>query len=161
MPESAKFEYVEKQWMTSLLVIFFALILLASVPQLRSLIWSDFATEPKLGSSGIFVVWTFCLLILLFFNGLTIRVEPAYLRWYFGSLGFPAWKIALRDISSVEASSCAWYEGKGIRVTRSGMLYNASGNLAIKIYTKDGKILRLGTADPQRLLHVLNHRIAG
>lgn len=90
---------------------------------------------------------------------LTITVDDIYLRWSFGFLSLPAWKVALADIAAVEATQTKFFDGYGIKVTSQGMLYNAAGSAAIRVLKRNGKSFRLGTQDPQRLLSYISPRI--
>jgi hypothetical protein len=44
-----------------------------------------------------------------------------------------------------------WWEGRGIRFTSQGMLYNVSGTRAVEVQLRDGTRFRLGTDEPERL----------
>ncbi|MCU6435058.1 hypothetical protein LPB67_14870 [Undibacterium sp. Jales W-56] len=90
-------------------------------------------------------------LVLGLLGRLTIRIDSTHLRWHFGLLGWPAWKVALSEIRQVELCQTRWTEGWGIRLTTQGMLYNAAGSGAVRITKADGSSLRLGSAEPDRL----------
>jgi hypothetical protein len=49
-------------------------------------------------------------------------------------------------------------EGWGLRFTKEGMLYNAAGKAAVRIYKRDGKCIRLGSAEADILIKELNAR---
>ncbi|HTD05811.1 hypothetical protein [Undibacterium sp.] len=100
------------------------------------------------------------IIVLVLMGRLTISIDEAYLRWHFGYLGWPAWKIPLAEIRAAEAARSRWIEGWGIKYTKEGMLYNAAGTSAVRIHRRNGKSLRLGCKDPQRLLGYLAPRIA-
>jgi len=98
-------------------------------------------------------------LVLLLLGCLTIRMDASHLIWSFGWLGWPVWKVALADIQFAESTSTNFLEGLGIKKTAQGMLYNATGKLAIRLKLRNGKMIRLGTQDPQRLLSYLTPRL--
>ena len=152
--------YQEKQWSTALWIIYS--ISLVSLSQLDWYAgWRGRAPEALFSDARLMIVIALALLPLLLFGRPTTSIDETHLRWHFGFLPFPAWKIPFTDMAAVEAGQCTLLEGRGIRMTRSGMLYNACGKLTINIRTKNGKLVRLGTADPQRLLAYLQPRIAG
>ncbi|MFZ6733293.1 hypothetical protein ACO0LG_15300 [Undibacterium sp. Ji42W] len=106
-----------------------------------------------------FIVLLVNLLVLLILGNLTIRVDATHLSWRFGWLGWPVWTVALADIRLAEPASTSFLDGWGIRRTRQGMLYNAHGKQAIRLSMRNGKSIRLGTQDPQRLLSYLTPRL--
>lgn len=97
---------------------------------------------------------------LLFFGRLVTEVRGNSLQWRFGWLGWPRWHRDLDDIAAVEAASSRPLEGWGIRITGEGMLYNSHGLQAVRITLRNGRRLRLGTQEPQRLIQALQPRIA-
>ncbi|MFZ6639592.1 hypothetical protein ACO0LL_07585 [Undibacterium sp. TC4M20W] len=143
--------YVEKQWMKLLWIILpVSTVLLLAVQMIY--------LGP--GMPGIKLALPLVsLLLLVLLGALTVSVDASYLRWHFGLIGFPSWKIALSDIAYVEATTTSMMEGYGIRFTSKGMLYNATGNTAILVVLRNGKALRLGTQDPQRLLSYITPRL--
>lgn len=91
------------------------------------------------------------LFALSIFGHLTIKLNAQDLRWHFGFFSWPKWQLKLADIVHVEVCQTLWFEGKGIRFTKEGMLYNADGNGAIRITKADGKKIRIGSAEPEIL----------
>ncbi|MFZ6672877.1 hypothetical protein [Undibacterium sp. Xuan67W] len=98
-------------------------------------------------------------LVLGVIGRLTIKVDSTYLRWHFGVFGWPAWKLPLNEIRHVELCETRWVEGWGIRFTKEGMLYNATGSGAVRITKADGSTIRLGSAEPDRLFAQLHQLI--
>ncbi|MBC3873752.1 hypothetical protein [Undibacterium flavidum] len=96
------------------------------------------------------------LIALSMFAHLTIELDARALRWNFGLLAWPKWELDIAKIHHVEVCQTRWYEGKGIRLTREGMLYNAAGSGAVRIYKLDGSKIRLGSAEPEILCEKLN-----
>lgn len=90
-------------------------------------------------------------LVLGLFGHLQIKLDRDQLQWQFGFVGWPKWSLKVQDIRHVEVCETTWYEGKGIRFTREGMLYNADGRGAVRIIKNDGTRLRLGSAEPEVL----------
>ncbi|MBC3863589.1 hypothetical protein H8K32_15895 [Undibacterium jejuense] len=115
-----------------------------------------------LNGSGSWLLPAFFILVIVIqlnFGMMKINVDEEYLRWQFGLLTLPTWKVALNDIADIEIVDLRWYEGYGIRLTTSGMLYRASGSQALRVVRKNGKSFRLSSTDPQRLLSYIQPRL--
>lgn len=150
--------YLERQWIKALWII----LSLVTV-----LVVSVLLAGGKIGrvdkstlTVGIALVTTTNLLLFLLLGCLTICIDATHLRWQFGLLGWPAWKLPLTEITTAEATTSRWVEGWGIRFTSQGMLYNAAGCQAVCIHKRDGSSVRLGTTDSQRLLSFLLPRLS-
>jgi hypothetical protein len=98
-------------------------------------------------------------LALLLLGRLTIQVDAQRVRWHFGFLGWPRWSVALADIAHVETTRLRWWEGQGIRFTFDGRLYNVASGGAVRLTLHDGKRIRLGSDEPERLAAWIGHRI--
>lgn len=90
--------------------------------------------------------------VFLAFDGLTIRIVGGELRWAFGVFGFPRGRLALADIAEATATRTTFCEGRGIRYTRRGWLFNVSGFDAVLIRKASGKTFLLGTDEPRKLV---------
>lgn len=101
------------------------------------------------------------LIALTLFARLTIQLKGDKLRWYFGLFGRPKWELSLSQIQRAEVCNTKWYEGKGIRFTAEGMLYNAAGSGAVRILKIDGSKLRLGSSEPEVLCQKINASLTG
>lgn len=99
------------------------------------------------------------LLVLAGLGRFVVRVQGDTLHWRFGYLGWPHWQLPLADIRTVEQARCTWVEGWGIRRTKEGMLYNARGSGAVRLTLKDGRRLRLGSDEPDRLAAFIAARL--
>lgn len=58
-----------------------------------------------------------------------------------------------------EVTKSAPTEGWGIHFTPEGMLYNITGDKAVRIHLRSGKSLRIGTDEPVRLAEAIGHHI--
>lgn len=96
---------------------------------------------------------------LLAFGRFTVEVGEGRLEWRFSFVGWPRWQLPLDQIAAVEITASAWYEGWGINRTRSGMLYNAQGLQAVRLRLRDGRTLRLGSDEPERLAGFITARL--
>jgi hypothetical protein len=119
------------------------------------------ATSKPAASAPMGFALAVCALVLLVLGRLVTEVRGDSLRWHYGWLGWPRWRVDLDDIVAVEPARSSWLDGWGIRVTREGMLYNSFGTRAVRLRLRDGRRLRLGSRDPQRLIQALQSRIAG
>ncbi len=88
------------------------------------------------------------------FSSLTILVTDDELLARFGP-GVPVKRVKLADVQSVEPVRNPWYYGWGIRLTPRGMLYNVSGFDAVEVRMRSGKVFRLGTDEPDRLVEAI------
>jgi hypothetical protein len=98
------------------------------------------------------------LIVLFLFGSLTVVGENDKLTFYFG-LGVVRKRIRYDEINSVEKVRNSWYCGWGIRWYGRGWLYNVSGLDAIEFVLTNGKQLRIGTDEPDRLLMFLRSKI--
>jgi len=96
---------------------------------------------------------------LLVMGRLRVRLDGQQLLWNFGWLPLPRWRLALSDIAAVEVARSRWYEGWGINRTRQGMLYNVRGCGAVRLQLRDGRVIRLGSDEPERLCAYLQARL--
>lgn len=93
-------------------------------------------------------------IIGLIFSSLTIEIDGDAVTWWFGS-GVWTKRIALQDIGSAVPVRNPWWYGFGIHRTPRGWVYNVSGLDAVEICFRDGRTLRLGTDEPDKLVSVL------
>ena len=114
--------------------------------------------HPDAGRGSAMLLATGIAVVALF-GRLVIEVDGGAVRWRFGYLGWPRWSLALTDIVGVERASCTWLEGQGIRRTREGWLYNAGGSGTVRLTLHDGRRLRLGSAEPERLAAFIAARL--
>jgi hypothetical protein len=98
-------------------------------------------------------------LVIVLIGSLKIRLDEQRLSWNFGFLPWPIWRLDLTQIERVELCETRAVEGWGLRFTREGMLYNAAGKAAVRIYKRDGKCLRLGSAEADVLLGQISERL--
>lgn len=133
--------YQTRQWITVLWVIL----------PLMTLAVMLFDSRGQDGGGSVLLLLAINFVVLMLIGYLQIRLEQGRLSWQFGLLGWPRWSVDVSEIAQVEVCETTWFESKGIRFTREGMLYNASGTGAVRIIKKDGTSLRLGSAEPEVL----------
>lgn len=141
-------EYKNKQVGNASILVFLIVLFL---------IGGLFLTAPA-GSeetTGLGLLFILLVFMLILFSSLTVIITREELIWYFGP-GLWKYRIKLRDICSVAAIRTHPVEGFGIRWwPGKGILYNVSGRQAVQIVRKNGKIQRIGTNEPQKLVQVL------
>ena len=99
------------------------------------------------------------LAVLAGMSHFELSVDGEAVRWRYGLFGWPNWTLPLADIRQVEPARSSWIEGWGIRRTKEGMLYNARGPGAVRLTLKDGRRLRLGSDEPERLAAIIAARL--
>jgi hypothetical protein len=122
-----------------------AVLLIAALAEL------DPAIEPAL-----LIAVPVLAVILIVFDGLTIRVTADTLSWRFGHIGFPRGSVPLAEIAAVTVTRTTFWEGWGIRRTRRGWLFSVSGFDAVLVRRRNGSTFLLGTDEPRRLKSVLD-----
>jgi hypothetical protein len=141
--------YAHTQTGTSVFVVFgvvIALIAAILIPASAS-----HGVPPATELLVLGVVLSLVLVVMLVFSRLTIIIDDERIAWRFGA-GWPKFELPLDEIQSARAVTNSIMYGYGIRVIPRGMLYNVSGRAAIELTRTDGKLIRLGTDDPDQLL---------
>ncbi len=108
---------------------------------------------------GVFVVVpatvaAILLFSLFIFRAMTIEVDSTTLRWWFGGRLWTH-SVAINEIEAVVSVQTRFWHGWGIHRVSGGWLYNVSGRSAVEIRLRGGKLLRLGTDEPERLLNAI------
>jgi hypothetical protein len=96
--------------------------------------------------------------VAVLFNSLTVTIDTSTLTWHFGP-SISKKRLALADITAVEAVKNPWWYGWGVHLTPHGWLYNISGSEAVEITLASGRTLRIGTDEPVRLAQILEQVI--
>lgn len=93
------------------------------------------------------------------FISLTTRVDSTCVSWGL-RLGIPSGSIPLTDIADVQVTEMRFWEGYGIHWTiLHGWLWNVAGFQGVMIRKKNGRVVTLGTDDPQGLYDAIaSHR---
>ncbi len=117
------------------------------------------AKDDAAATAGLVLLALTSAVLLLTLSSFTVDVGEGRVEWRFGKLGWPRWQVALGEIERVEVTTTTFWEGWGIRKTRTGMLYNASGNQAVRLTLQSGRTLRLGSDEPERLASFIAARL--
>ncbi len=149
-----------KKTQTGWLIIFiFSPILLffAGVLCYQEVLGKSFGDKPA--PSWLYLGFLiFFLAVLALFSNLTVTGFTNYLEIKFG-IGLIRKKFYYNDIRSCSVQKSPWYYGWGIRKIPGGWLYNVSGSMSVQLDMKNGKMYRIGTAEPQKLEHFLKTRL--
>lgn len=97
---------------------------------------------------GIAVIGVFSL------SSMTIEADQNRLTFWFG-FGWPRRSFPLAEIQSWTAVRNPWWYGWGIHMTPHGWLYNVGGLGAVQLELQDGRQLRVGTDEPERLCEAI------
>jgi hypothetical protein len=109
---------------------------------------------------GTAILLSMGALLMLVFGRLKVRLDDQSLRWHFGFLGWPRWKLPLSQIRQVAKCSVSGIGGSGIQRAGGHWVYSAGGSHGVQLWLKDGRQLRLGSDDHERLKAAIEHRLA-
>ncbi len=104
------------------------------------------------------VVFISMVVALYLFNSLTVRVSSDKISAAFGS-GLIHKTITFTRIKSAEKVRNKWFYGFGIRLIPGGQMYNVAGLDAVELKLTNGKIFRIGTDEPDKLLEAISSNI--
>jgi hypothetical protein len=88
---------------------------------------------------------------LVLFSTLTVTVDGAAVRLAFGLEALRR-EVSLDQIAEARRVRNAWYSGWGVRVIPNGRLYNVGGLDAVELHLDNGRVVRVGTDEPDVLL---------
>jgi hypothetical protein len=88
------------------------------------------------------------------FTSLTVEVTSTDLVWSFGP-GIWRNAIPLSAIADATVETNKWWWGWGIHRTPHGWLYNVAGLKSVEVSTRDGRRVRIGSDEPDRLASVI------
>jgi hypothetical protein len=108
---------------------------------------------------GLVVTAGVLLLAALLFSTLTVEVNGNDIRLRFGT-GPIGRRISLLDVRAYRMVQNPWTYGWGIHYYPGGVIYNVSGPHAVELELGDGKRVRVGTDEPQKL-HDAIHKVIG
>jgi len=89
--------------------------------------------------------------MLALFSTLTVAVDDRAVRLWFG-LGSLRREVMLADVTSARMVRNHWYAGWGVRIIPRGRLYNVGGLDAVELQMDNGRVVRVGTDQPDALL---------
>ncbi len=86
----------------------------------------------------------------LLMSSLTVRIDESFVFIRFGGGGFRK-RFLVSQIVSAAPVRNSWLCGWGIHCTFGGWLYNVAGLDAVELTFKNGKRVRIGTDEPEKL----------
>jgi hypothetical protein len=89
--------------------------------------------------------------MLALFSTLTVVVDDWAVRLWFG-LGSLRRDVVLADVTAARRVRNSWHAGWGLRAIPGGRLYNVGGRDAVELELDDGRVVRIGTDQPDALL---------
>ena len=96
----------------------------------------------------------------VFFSSLTVKVTEKEIIWYFGP-GIWKYRLGLDQVKEVKKGRSHPLEGIGIRWNPwKGMLYSVSGLDNVEILRRNGKLTRIGTDEPDKLVKAIQNRLS-
>lgn len=99
------------------------------------------------------------LLVVLWFNRLTVTVNGSEVRVVFGA-GWPRKVFGSYEIIGFRQVRNKWYWGTGVRAVPGGWMYNVWGLDAVELELSSGKKFRIGTNEPEDLVAALTTHLA-
>ena len=104
------------------------------------------------------MVMVLMICALYLFNSLTVSIDQEKIKVAFG-YGLIRKIIYLRMIQSAEKVRNKWFYGFGIRLIPGGQMWNVAGFDAIELKLNNGRVFRIGTDEPDRLLEAIRSQI--
>ncbi len=128
--------------------------LLALLFLVGALLAASTALMPDMERAGSNTFLALAILVAcLIFTFMRIRVTDSELEIRFGT-GFPKKRVDLETIVKVRRTRIPWY-AVGIKRIRHGWAWSVSPGPALELTLVDGKVVRIGTDDPQTLIQAL------
>jgi hypothetical protein len=93
--------------------------------------------------------------MLALFSTLTVVVDDRAVRLWFG-FGSLRREVVFADVRAARKVRNHWYAGWGVRVIPQGRLYNVGGLDAVELEMDNGRVVRVGTDQPDALLAVVS-----
>jgi hypothetical protein len=140
---SERYRHTQIGW--TLIVLVVAVVL----AELTVVAFSEPRGTLTLALSGAFVAVVAVMLAL--FSTLTVVVDDRAVRVLFG-LGSLRREVMLADITAARKVRNHWYAGWGVRIIPRGRLYNVGGLDAVELEMDNGRVVRVGTDQPDALL---------
>jgi hypothetical protein len=101
------------------------------------------------------VLFAMTAVALSLFSWLTVEIDKDVITCRFG-VGLIRKTISLSDVDHARAVLNAWWVGWGIRwIPGRYWVWNVSGFQAVELTMKDGRRFRIGTDEPEALVHAI------
>lgn len=130
------------------------------------LIWTLFfcpssGSCPASGWIGIIIIpitLIVFVMIVAFLSSMTIKIENDTLSLVFGP-GILKKSFTIKDIESAEPVKNSFMHGWGVHYYQGSKVYNIAGFDAVEILLKNGKRIRIGTDEPDKLAEAIKASI--
>ena len=147
-----RYRHTQTAWM--LIVVIVAVVL----AELTIVTFSAPQDTVSLALSGAVVAVAAVMLAL--FSTLTVVVDDRALRLWFG-LGSLRRDVMLDEVTAARKVRNSWHAGWGVRAVPRGRLYNVGGRDAVELELDNGRVVRVGTDQPDALLAALRAALDG
>lgn len=105
------------------------------------------------------IAWTVCLVGLASLGRMVVELRDDRLHWTFGYLGWPRWDLSLADIALVQCVRVSAWRGAGIKGLGKDRLFTVTmGGPAVRLQLRDGRLVTLGSPEPERLAAFIEAR---
>jgi hypothetical protein len=148
---SAPYRHTQIGW-TIILAVLGAVLLLLTVVAFAG---PSYATALLISVTAAVVLFA----ALLLFGSLTVVVDPEAVDLAFG-VGWVRVSVPLIDVVDARRVRNSWLAGWGVRVIPGGRLYNVAGLDAVELRRENGRVVRVGTDQPDALLAALRAALA-
>ncbi|MCX6365001.1 MAG: hypothetical protein NTW58_12715 [Actinobacteria bacterium] len=138
-----RYRHTQIAW--TLIVLVVAVVL----AELTLVAFTESQGTVSLALSGAVVAIAAVMLTL--FSTLTVVVDDRALRLWFG-FGTVRRDVMLADVTAAHKVRNHWYDGWGVRIIPRGRLYNVGGLDAVELEMENGRVVRVGTDQPDVLL---------
>ena len=115
--------------------------------------------DRPISTGSYFLVMGILTIMLALMYRMQTEVTDSQVSIRFG-VGLIKRIIPLSSIEGVTVVTNAWYYGWGIRIIPGGRLYNISGTKGIEMQLKNGRLVRIGSANPEGLARAVTARIS-
>ncbi len=153
----AIYKKTQRGWIINLVFIPI-LLFFAAILYYQEVLGKPFGDRPA--PSWFYLAFILLFLILMaLFSTLTVTGFTNFLEIKFG-IGLIRKKFNYKDIRSCSVQKNPFLYGWGIRKIPGGWLYNVSGSMSVQLNMKNGKMYRIGTAEPQKLEEFIKTRLS-
>jgi len=149
---SERYRHTQVGW--TLIVLVVAVVL----AELTLVAFSTPRSTLALALAGALVAVVAVMLAL--FSTLTVVVDDRTVSLSFG-FGSLRREVLLADVTTARKVRNHWYAGWGVRIIPRGRLYNVGGLDAVELEMDNGRVVRVGTDQPDALLAAVQAALDG
>ena len=149
---SERYRHTQVGW--TLIVLVVAVVL----AELTLVAFSTPRSTLALALAGALVAVVAVMLAL--FSTLTVVVDDRTVSLSFG-FGSLRREVLLADVTTARKVRNHWYAGWGVRIIPRGRLYNVGGLDAVELEMDNGRVVRVGTDQPDALLAAVKAALGG